>query len=131
MSDTTTVLNNLAHPATFDLMGAYKNAAQTANAIWANRLSQAQQAQGQNAIDAIDPATGQMSQAAYGAAMRNSGPAAALGAQDSMQKAQTLSTNQLGFNDSQQTVIARGVGALINMPEEMQTSAAYKAQIET
>src|SRR5665811_263928 len=89
MSDTTTVLNNLAHPAQFNLLADYQGAAQTANAIWQNRDWQAKQAAGQAFQQSVNP-DGTPNQALLNQNLAAAGPTAALAAQDSSQKGQTL-----------------------------------------
>ncbi|HEY2617779.1 MAG TPA: hypothetical protein VGI78_10610 [Acetobacteraceae bacterium] len=60
----------------------------------------AQQAQGQAAINALDPNTGQIDPVKYAQGMQAAGARAAYGAQDSMQKTQTLTTGEYNLHNA-------------------------------
>ncbi len=83
------LLNSIAHPTVVNPLAAYGQANQVAAGIWANRDFQARQAAGQAFQQSVNP-DGTPNQTALNRNLVAAGPTAALAAQDSSQKGQTL-----------------------------------------
>jgi hypothetical protein len=121
------LLDSIAHPATVNPLQVYGDAAKTANAIWATRQAQADQAAGQAFQQSIDPVTGQPNQAALMRGLAAS-PTAALAAQASAQRGQTLDTNTYDLHSKRLGGAMQSMAQLLaDNPNGVPQAAAFAA----
>ncbi len=122
------VLDSIAHPQGVNLLGIYGGASQAAEGIWRNRLFQAQQAAGEAAQQATDPAGNFDPMRAQAISARN--PAAALNYTAAATAGQELGNKQLGLNGQQMSTVARSVSSVLALPDDQQTPENYRAALD-
>jgi len=109
------LLSSIANPQTLsgNFLAAYGQGQDAAQRVWANRLSQAQQAAGQAQQGAINPQTGEYDPNAFRANLAAAGPQAALAAQSSLGANQSISSDQLHQAQVKNDFINKGAASLL------------------
>ena len=112
------LLNQIAHPSSFNPLAAANSAATAATNIWNVRDAQAKQAAGEAFQGAIDPSTGVFNPEKFRQNLQAAGPGAALAAQSGLGANQALSTAQVNQAGAVKGLIANTVAPLINLPDD-------------
>jgi len=112
------LLNQIAHPSSFNPLASANSAATAATNIWSVRDAQAKQAAGEAFQGAIDPSTGVFNPEKFRQNLQAAGPGAALAAQSGLGANQALSTAQVNQASTVKGLIANTVAPLINLPDD-------------
>jgi hypothetical protein len=117
MSGSNALLDAIAHPPQVNLLADYQGAANTANAMWQNRLWQAQQQAGQIAQRSMNP-DGTQNQALLNQGLAAGGPGVALAAQHTSQAGLTNATGEQDMAMKRTNFINAQLPSLLTLPDD-------------